>query len=1048
MTTPFNPLTDFPDFLDPGKLVGSLMASLFQPFDFICSLVFTLSYETILLLKFLHPNMTWFLKIYKIIDRLKLFLVILSISNLCFFLLMGNVKGAIFYIFNTTFLLFYCYLSSRLVVRNRESTVWGRTKWGPGVFPGQIEERAGGYRARNQFFIAVSKKEYFMELAIVTSFFNLCLIYWLQDSPIWTDVIVITDMYMLAFMILSLVTNVNMQHGKGACLHPGIMLFRKGFVREYLAVLRMKSMDIDVEMDSKDKDAKHERVERLIDFFRHPWYFLLENIDAVVSLNIVVKEDSYDLFLVLKRRTLFVPPRTSIARMNSAIKQITTSINSTLNCRLDLLFQEQITEAMNKMQFCMAVPRRLDESLITRFTEPDLVDTIFSTPDGYISLFKLDIEKLVRSDPHQYHNEPMRVDSLINSLMAEKINARYMFSLKLKSVEKIELGELLDDKRVISGKIRHGYLEGGRNFEYLINSARISAGLFIHSPSQEEHVEAVAKARGIIRGTWEVNTRCERNPAMIPRQLACNGVEMLMYHVPCFILFRFFQLPTIPSSKQERRFQFQLDQPPDSVVTAGTLNIGKVTDPNGASKDFMLSIEDLKRHVFINGTTGSGKSVFTYNLIGQITEHFPTIPFLVLELKGEYASLGTQYPGVSFLEPGINFSINIFNPVVDVHVHAERVFNILKTSFDFSDMKDFSPQMEKVLVDLIIMTCSDPDPTKRCFAAFFQNAQRYVNNNKAKIPYLESTWIGIENRLRRITTGALRSVFDGQQTQDPTKTIMMSRSIVSLSNIVRLGGTKDDLYFIANLILKMVWDANITRGPTKGISHITFVDDAQYFSRTRGNSPVRETNFLEDIALLLRGTGEVLVAISTRPDISADVLSNCGLIVCFQTKFKEDVQKLKGLLHLPEEKASNLEILPEHTSIIKLNSYPSPFTLETRKPYLAGQDAKSSMFQDKPVNREQHPGERGMPRDYAIFSQFLAKVKQYYQLKDHAWANFAILSKSEMEDLEKRILSIGDEIGVIMHNNNEIKVLVKNSRASKSPDVYLCKIRDELLDSR
>jgi hypothetical protein len=274
---------------------------------------------------------------------------------------------------------------------------------------------------------------------------------------------------------------------------------------------------------------------------------------------------------------------------------------------------------------------------------------------------------------------------------------------------------------------------------------------------------------------------------------------------------------------------------------------------------------------------------------------------------------------------------------------------------------------------------------------------------------------------------------------------MESRTIISLANIVNLGGTKDDLYFVANLVLKMVWDANLTRGPSKGISHVTFVDDAQYFSRTRGNSSTRETNFMEDIALLLRGTGEVLVAISTRPDISEDVLSNCGLIVCFQTKFREDVEKLKGLLHLPEDKASNLEILPEHTCIIKLNSYPSPFTLETRKPFTGGQNNKNSApkeyrgLQSKPFE------EQSLPRDYGIHSQFFAKVKNYYQLKDYAWEKFSILSKSEMEELEKRIQVVRREIDAMMQNHDEIRILVKNARTAKSRDVQLCKIHDEML---
>nr|MDO8114505.1 DUF87 domain-containing protein [Candidatus Sigynarchaeota archaeon] len=438
------------------------------------------------------------------------------------------------------------------------------------------------------------------------------------------------------------------------------------------------------------------------------------------------------------------------------------------------------------------------------------------------------------------------------------------------------------------------------------------------------------KAQGIIQSTWEVNTKPIGNVTRVNRALTLENAEYFAYHVPCFILYRFLHFPTILSSQQERNFQVTLENPPDSIIKGGTLNIGKLLESNGPSKDFFVSLDDLKRHVFINGTTGSGKSSFIQNLLGQIRTNFPGIPLLVIELKGEYAWMEKQFPGITVLEPGKNFGINIFDFTGDVHVHAERMFDIMKSSFDFSEIKDFSPQMEKVLVDLITMTCSDPNPAKRNFTTFFKVAQKYINDNKAKIPFLESTWIGIENRIRRITTGPLMKVFDGTLDIKNVKQIFSDPVIVSLGNIINLGGTKDDLYFFSNLLLKHLWDINIARGPTRNINHITIIDDSQFFSKSKRLDRSKDTNYFEDIALLLRGTGEVLIAISTRPDISEDVLSNCGLIVCFQTKFKEDIEKLQSLLHLQDNQISLLEILPEHTSVVKINSYPQPFLIQSR----------------------------------------------------------------------------------------------------------------------
>ncbi|MEX2682499.1 MAG: hypothetical protein Q6373_012930 [Candidatus Sigynarchaeota archaeon] len=166
--------------------------------------------------------------------------------------------------------------------------------------------------------------------------------------------------------------------------------------------------------------------------------------------------------------------------------------------------------------------------------------------------------------------------------------------------------------------------------------------------------------------------------------------------------------------------------------------------------------------------------------------------------------------------------------------------------------------------------------------------------------------------------------------------------------------------------------------------------------------------------------------------------------VCFQTKFKDDVQKLKGLLHLPEEKASFLEILPEHTCIIKLNSYPSPFILETRKPFITEPHTIGSTRKCKSGILKNQIDEKDFPRNFSDYSQFLAKVRNYCQLKDHAWNDFSTLSINEMKALESRVLSLYNEIKAIIQNNREIMLIVKNARKSRTPDLHLCKIHDEL----
>ena len=74
--------------------------------------------------------------------------------------------------------------------------------------------------------------------------------------------------------------------------------------------------------------------------------------------------------------------------------------------------------------------------------------------------------------------------------------------------------------------------------------------------------------------------------------------------------------------------------------------------------------------------------------------------FFLVEFKGEYHFLQRKIDNLIILWPGENFSINIFNPEnSSPEIHAERVFDILKSGQFLDENSDYSPQMEKVLVE-------------------------------------------------------------------------------------------------------------------------------------------------------------------------------------------------------------------------------------------------------------------------------------------------------------------------------------------------------------
>ena len=357
----------------------------------------------------------------------------------------------------------------------------------------------------------------------------------------------------------------------------------------------------------------------------------------------------------------------------------------------------------------------------------------------------------------------------------------------------------------------------------------------------------------------------------------------------------------------------------------GDIPIGRILKGKTQKQKFYLSIKDLEKHMFICGTTGTGKSNFIQSFLINFTKLY-NIPFFLVEFKGEYHFLQKKIENVLILWPGVNFSINIFNPgKTNPNIHAERIFDILKSGQFLDETAEFSPQMEKVLVDILVKVCKNKDFQNWKGFEYFCN--EYLDKNKNNIPMLSQTLISIKNRIRRFSIGPLKSLFENKNEID-IDYLFKNNILMDLSSIIRLGGEKDDALFFLNMILKYLWDKNLTRGAYNfnGIQHFTIIEDAQYFAPQDLMKKSKITTYLEDIALLQRGTGECLITLATRPDISKEILANNGVVLTFKNHIEKDI--MCELLNIDNENRNFLSILEEGQCIIRVNSIKEPFLLK------------------------------------------------------------------------------------------------------------------------
>ncbi|MFW9989760.1 MAG: ATP-binding protein [Candidatus Odinarchaeota archaeon] len=377
--------------------------------------------------------------------------------------------------------------------------------------------------------------------------------------------------------------------------------------------------------------------------------------------------------------------------------------------------------------------------------------------------------------------------------------------------------------------------------------------------------------------------------------------------------------------------QIALPYPSRSRAKHGQIELGRIKFKNKKKYKFKLSISDLERHMFICGATGSGKTNFHQRFLIRLNNVLD-VPFMLCEFKGEYTFLQKKIKNLLVLKPGFNFFINIFDPEgADPKVHAERLFQAFRSGMKFED-KEFTPQMERVFVDVLVEICKDEN--NRTWEAFKSLSRTYISKNSMIFNRqdtrggwtIEQSIFAIQNRIRRYFIGTLSEIFV-KRVGMKVKDIFNNKVIVDLSSIINLGGDKIDALFFLNLLLKYLYDENIERGSKnyRGIKHITILEDSQYFAPQELSNKSEISTYIEDIALLLRGTGECLITLATRPALSEEILANCGVLI----SFKEHMQKnlLGQLLNLEESQERYLSELGLGQCIIRVNSIEQPFSL-------------------------------------------------------------------------------------------------------------------------
>ncbi len=350
-----------------------------------------------------------------------------------------------------------------------------------------------------------------------------------------------------------------------------------------------------------------------------------------------------------------------------------------------------------------------------------------------------------------------------------------------------------------------------------------------------------------------------------------------------------------------------------------------------------LEVDWLREHVAVLGATGTGKTTLVKHLMTQLSEN-TSVPWWIFDIKGsEYLGLVRNGDSeVLVLKPGADtsFTINLIDPEMKGDENcAHSTFIILKELLnERGDSSELSPAMEKLLRESVIQfvdSLDDDNSVHALIDAILDLANKDRIGNMTRDALL--------NRLEILTREPLGSILKGGSKAIGISALLDRRVILDLSYIARTGGM-DAARLFYNLVAKRIFDSSMKRGISKGLHHVVVLEEASNLvpeSYTRHSAADVTTG--ESMVMLQRATGQGVIVVSTRPNISSNILANTSTKIVFRLPY--DSQIGGRFLSLNEEQERYLRVLKRGRALMSI-PHTETFEIAT-KPFLDSTEVES-----------------------------------------------------------------------------------------------------------
>lgn len=386
----------------------------------------------------------------------------------------------------------------------------------------------------------------------------------------------------------------------------------------------------------------------------------------------------------------------------------------------------------------------------------------------------------------------------------------------------------------------------------------------------------------------------------------------------------------------------------DGKEDARRLRLGTIFNMNSVEKlPVPLSLESLSSHVFVTGSTGSGKSNTVYQMLDQLLKQ--GVNFLVVEpAKGEYRQVFGDKSSISVYgtNPGLTplLRINPFsfphgnaNPAKNIHIleHLDRLVEIFNVCWP---MYAAMPAVLKEAIEKSYEDCGwnltksqnsyESEKWQNLYPTFAdvtRNIRRIIDSSEYDAENKGAYKGSLITRLKSLTNGINGLVFTTDEI--PGNDLFDENVIVDLS---RVGSIETKALIMGLLVLKLQ-EHRMAKGDMNAkLRHVTVLEEAHNLlkrtsteqSQDSGNLLGKSVEMLANSIAEMRTYGEGFVIADQAPGLlDMAAIRNTNTKIVMRLPDQGDRELVGKAMHLNDDQIAELAKLPRGVAAVYQNEW-------------------------------------------------------------------------------------------------------------------------------